>query len=128
MNWFSGPTLAYKVIEVEKPRVLPALSSDEVKAMLATLPSNPGFQYILARLKMQRAVIEDALKFTKQETKEDYQWLQAGIFWAGWVEAEMNRLTSRAASIEADTTDFERDAFQQVDKMLERVQPATSQS
>lgn len=125
MSWFSWPTRVcnYKVIEVVKPRALPALDSSEVKAVLATLPENPGYQYILARLRAQKAVIEDTLKYEKQTTLEDYQWLQAGIFWAGWLEAETARLTKRAAAVESDATDFERDAFSQVDSMLERVIP-----
>lgn len=121
MSWFNRPTRAYRVIELEKPRTPPALSSDEVKAMLATLPSNPGWQYIMERLKLQKAVLEQALKQTRHEKLEDVQSLQAGIYWAGWLEAEMARLTQRAAAIETDTTDFERDAFQQIDSMLERV-------
>ena len=124
MSWLSnllgGPTVAYKIIEVEK-RPAPSLETSEVKATLAVLPENPGFLYLMARFRMQKAVIERTLKYSKQESKEDYAWLQAGIFWAEWFENETNRLTKRAAAIEADTTHFEEDAFKHIDSMLERV-------
>ena len=118
---FGGPTKVYKVVEVEKPRALPAISSDEVKAMLATLPEHPGFQYILARLRTQKALLKQAHETTRYEKLEEVHMLQAGIFWAGWLEAELGRLTKKAAAVEADTTEFEADAFAQVDSMLERV-------
>ena len=121
MSWFNRPTVAYKIVEVEKPRTLPALASEEVRAMLATLPSNPGWQYILERLRLQKAVLEQTLKNKRHEKLEEVYSLQAGIYWAEWLDAEMARLTQKAAAIESDTTDFERDAFQQIDSMLERV-------
>ena len=91
--------------------------------MLATLPENPGFQYILARLRAQKALLKNAHENTRYEKLEEVHMLQAGIFWAGWLEAEIGRLTKKAAAVEVDTTEFEADAFAQVDSMLERVVP-----
>jgi transposase len=89
--------------------------------MLATLPEHPGFQYILARLKAQKSLLKQAHETTRYEKLDDVHMLQAGIFWAGWLEQEIARLTKKAATVEADTTNFEADAFQHIDSMLERI-------
>lgn len=111
----------YKIIEVERPRTPEAMDTTEVRAMLATLQSNPGLLYILGRLKAQKSLMETTLKTTHFEKLEEVINLQSGIFWAGWLEAQINSLTKRATPEPAAPYDFELEAFKEIDSQLERV-------
>lgn len=47
--------------------------------------------------------------------------VQGGVFWTGWLERELERLTAAPAPREITPDEQEIVAFQQIDALLERV-------
>lgn len=76
--------LDVKVIEVEKQFVLPALDQGSAAAV-AMLAGHPGFQYLVAALHNQAAVMKAALIKNRHKDMRDVEFLQSGINWAGWL-------------------------------------------
>lgn len=73
-----------KLVQVEVPKDLGI--SPEGRRSLASLKDHPGFIYLISRLRLQRAALESALKFSKHENFERVLDLQAGIRWMMWLE------------------------------------------
>jgi hypothetical protein len=86
--------VAYYVVEVEKPRMDEALT-EELKASVLTLAGHPGFQYLVGKLKAQRSVLETQLKTARHDDIRTVELLQSGIFWAGWLQTQVEKMTLR---------------------------------
>ena len=102
-----------KVIEVEKYAV-PDLDPASAAAV-ATLGKHPGFQYLLAKLRFQRAALREALVKTKHKEIRDVEFLQSGANWCGWLEEQLAAavgLVNKPAS--RPTREFEREAFERL--------------
>jgi hypothetical protein len=79
---------SYKVIEVEKPN--PALELDpETPRAIASLAGNPGFQALMNRLRIQKALLNSALRGNKHESLIEVNRLQSGIAWINWLDRQV---------------------------------------
>lgn len=81
-----------------KPRVVyvevapPKQTLDrEAEASIPSLAGHPGFQELLHRLDLQRAVLETRLKTTQHESLRSVDLLQLGIFWIGFLQREVDK-------------------------------------
>lgn len=74
----------FKLVQVEVPKS--AEVTPEGRASLAMLKDHPGFNYLINRLRLQRAALESALKFSKHQDFNQVLDLQAGIRWMMWLE------------------------------------------
>lgn len=74
----------FKLIEVEVPDATEV--TDEGRKSLATLGNHPGFRYLLAKLKLQRASLEAKLKYEPHDDLKNVIRLQEGIRWMMWLE------------------------------------------
>lgn len=117
MRWFKR---SYKIIEVERPHQ-PPTDLPDLREGLKALVGNPYFDHLLGRLRAQRNFLETRLKDSRFEKIEDVSFVQGGVFWTGWLEREIERLTMAPPRPELSPVDNEVEAFRQIDALIERV-------
>jgi hypothetical protein len=110
----------YKVVEVKAPRSAQAWTK-ETKESVATLDYHPGFLALVERLNLQKQMLENkcSREFHKDLREADY--LQAGVFWLGYVQELVAKATKRSAPAPTDAFDEELEAFKQIDAQIERI-------
>lgn len=109
-----------KVIEVEKQTV-PELDGASALAV-ASLANHPGFQYLLAKLKFQRAALKDSLEKTRHKEMRDVEFLQSGANWCNWLQLELERAIGvMNAPKPRPVRPYEQDAFEQLRQNVELV-------
>lgn len=112
----------YIWLEVERP--VPQIRQDaEAQKAVQTLAHHIGFQYLVEKLRLQRALLERHLKSNRHETIRDVECLQSGIFWINWLEAQVAQATSNASTTAPATPvgDEEQIAFEALQAQLEEV-------
>jgi len=80
----------YQTVEIEAPASLPGLHDPETPQAVAALNAHPGFMFLMAKLKMQRSLIESKLKHERHHDIREVDNLQSGIFWTRWLEDQVN--------------------------------------
>lgn len=118
MSWWRPAQ--YRIVEMERPKPELADITPELREGLKSLVANPFFQLILSRLRMQRYALETRLK-QRFDKVEDVSYVQNGVFWTGWLERELDRLTEAPEKPTLDPIEEELAAFREIDSMLERV-------
>lgn len=79
----------YVVVEVEKPfQKVPPLTQ-ELKDSIHALALTPAFQYIRAKARLEKAFLERQLREIRHEEVNSVNFLQNGIYWAGWLERQL---------------------------------------
>ena len=86
------PKLGVRIVEIEKPFVLPPMDSGAAAAV-ASLAGHPGFQYLNAMLKNQGALLKAALYKTKHKDIREVDFLQSGCNWCDWLETQVAKAT-----------------------------------
>lgn len=95
---FFTPEVQYSIVEVERPRPLVDLRKmKDGEAAVASLEGHPGWQYLLAKFRIQKAALERSLHSELHTDLSAVLRLQAGVFWCGWLESQ---LTSSKSKIE----------------------------
>jgi hypothetical protein len=117
LNWFKRE---YRVVEVERPRA-ELTELPEMREGLKALSSNPYVEWLVGRLKAQKNNLETRLKATRFDRVEDVSFVQSGVFWTGWLERELERLTAAPQKPELPPYEKELEAFREIDALLERV-------
>jgi hypothetical protein len=87
------PKVEVRVVEVVSPRVV--ADSKEIQDSIRTLVYHPGFTHLLSKLKWQKSILEAKLREGFHSSLREVDVLQAGIYWAGWLEAELQREVNR---------------------------------
>jgi hypothetical protein len=121
-DWFKAPArvVVYKLIEVEARTH--TRWDKESKDAVSTLQSHPGFLALLDKLKLQRGIIENTLKSTRHQDIRAVDFLQSGIYWAGWLQREVEATTLKGPTKQyKDPMQEELEAFQAIDAQIERV-------
>jgi hypothetical protein len=78
------------ILEIESTKRIPPLDANTREAV-TSLRSHPGFQYLLGKLRVERAVFESQLRNQRHSNLSDVAYLQAGAFWTNWLEKEVSR-------------------------------------
>jgi len=109
-----------KVVEVKSPRITSSWDKDTRDAV-STLQSHPGWVAIQERLSLQRQMLENKLahEFHKELRSIDY--IQAGIFWLGYIQDQIAKASERPTNRVQDPMKEELDAFRAIDAQIERV-------
>lgn len=110
---------AIKMVEIEKPFVLPELDQGAAAAV-ATLGSHPGFMYLAAALRNQAALLNASLKKTRFAAKEDFEFVQSGVFWCEWLESFVAKATS-SAQPRPEPREMRSDELENFQKLLRNV-------
>lgn len=110
-NIFSNKTKFY-VVEVEQATKLPELTQ-ELRESIKTLEFHPGFRYLTAKLRYERAMLEKYLHegFTLAEGQMHH--LQGGIHYLKYLESEIARHVKAQAAHVRQAAQHEDQLFQQ---------------
>lgn len=81
----------FLVVEIEKPRPLPVATTEDQIQAVRQLEHSPGFQVLLQKFRLQRAVLEAHLKKSNHDSLRKVIRLQEGIFWMSWLEDQLTR-------------------------------------
>lgn len=109
------------VLERESPKPIKKPDAATQEAVIG-LQFHPGFQYLLEKLRWQRALLVAALTQQRQDKLADSEFLKSGIAWSRWLEDQIAtevRLKSRPRP--QIPTDFEAEALKQASAMIEEV-------
>lgn len=109
----------YHTIELQANSKLPELTGD-LRESLKTLSLYPAFQYLLQRLRFQKAAMETTLREGINLTETQLRYLQAGIFWAGQMEKDITVLTQSSPNSRPAQED-EHAEFEKVRQNLDMV-------
>jgi hypothetical protein len=109
---FEKPEIRF--IEIEAPR--PTALSKDLHESLGTLAGHPAFNYLVAKLKVQRSLLETKLKNDRHATLKDVEFLQSGIYWSRWLEDQIQTAVHKApqASTSTALTEEELSAFNEI--------------
>jgi hypothetical protein len=91
MNLFKREPI-YHVVEYDKTTKLPELTGD-LRESLKTLAMLPAFQYLMQRFRVKKAAMESTLREGFKLDEIQLRYCQAGIFWAGEIERDIQTLT-----------------------------------
>lgn len=110
----------YHVVEVPVGTKLPELTGD-LKETLRALQFNPAFNYLIQRLRLQRSGVQNALQDGMNLTEVQLRYLQAAMYWLGYLEKDIASLTQVSASIPRPALDNEAELFAKVQQNLDLV-------
>lgn len=96
----------------------PVYSHEDLRALLTSLASHPGFQYLLIELNNRHASLSGQLDYLTHDTAlsgtpEDFRKivrLQEAVFWSGWLQRQTTRALT-IASREAAATQRDSDVI-----------------
>lgn len=123
MKWFEKEekeVIKYQIVEVKEGSKLPEITAD-LRESLKTLQYSPAFNYILMRLRFQKAAMETSLREGLQLDEKQLRYLQAGIYWASQIERDISALTQVSASTPRPAFDNEADEFNKIHSSLELI-------
>jgi len=109
----------YHIVEYEKGAKLPELTGD-LKESLKSLALQPAFQYILQRFRVKKAAMEATLREGFKLDEQQLRYCQAGIFWAGEIERDIQLLTKEQSAQRAAHPD-ELVEFKRIAKSIELI-------
>lgn len=113
MKWFKPKTV---VVEVEKTPS--PIETPETLASIVALSGNSGFQWLLSKLRSQRARLQAELANAEHTSLTSVHNLQNGIFWTGWLERQLNWAKAQEPR---DATLSEQAFFDQIAAQIEYV-------
>lgn len=120
MKWFNK-TEKYQIVEIEKPRTYSTLEGEELREALRSLNAHPGFRYLQERLRAQKSFLQGRLSGLRHKSMDEVTFLQQGMAWAGWLDAELSRLSETPAAPKLDPVEQELAAFMELSSLLETV-------
>lgn len=108
----------HQVVEIEKP--IPHVDR-EAQETLSQLIVHPGFNYLLGKLKLERAKLEAILRNERHKDIKDVEFLQSGIHWTKWLEQTLNAEVGKTQQPTRPATDEEERIFQHASHLIEIV-------
>lgn len=111
---------SYKVIEVKAPRTITAWTK-ETKDAVGTLAAHPGFVALTDRLNLQRQMLENKLSREYHKDLREIDYLQAGVFWLGYIQDTVAKATKLVPPTPTAAFDEELEAFKLLDAQIERI-------
>lgn len=109
-----------QLVEVEKGGRLPELTA-EMKESLKSLQYHSGHNYLMQRLRYHKALLQKNLNEGLQLDEVQLRYLQAGLYWVGWLESEIKTLTQTPSSKPQPATPVEQEEFERLQAHLELV-------
>ena len=106
------------VVEVEKGSRVPEMTP-EVARSIGTLQGHPGFQYLLAKLKFHRAVLQSQHNTVRHKTVADGVVFQAGLAWSGWLQHELEQAIAFQSAPPTAPNRTEQTLFEEAQRQLE---------
>src|SRR5579864_5212939 len=82
----------YHVVEYDRNTKLPELTGD-LRESLKSLAMQPAFVYLMQRFRVKKAAMESTLREGFKLDEQQLRYCQAGIYWAGEIERDIQLLT-----------------------------------
>lgn len=86
------PEHIYHVVELDKQTKLPEITGD-LRESLKALAIQPAFQYLMQRFRIKKAAMETTLREGFKLDEQQLRYCQAGIYWSGELERDIQTLT-----------------------------------
>jgi hypothetical protein len=118
MNFFKREQI-YHVVELDKQTKLPELTGD-LRESLKTLALLPAFQYLMQRFRVKKATMESTLREGFKLDEQQLRYCQAGIYWAGEIERDIQTLTQAASQTRPAKVD-ELEEFKRINRAISLV-------
>lgn len=120
LNYLKQKFAQLRIVEVMAPKAEPLDGAG--KAALATLKDHPGFEFLINRLRLQRATLQTALTNREHASLNDVITIQAGIRWLTWLENQFLSSVGSASTRETRSpNEDEVIAFQQALAAIEGI-------
>jgi hypothetical protein len=117
----SEAPLRYAIVEVPVGAIIPDYD-EEVQKAIRSLDSHPGFEAVLNKLRLQKALVESALKKQKYEHIEDYYYLQAMVHGLEYTENFLKSEVKKGKTQKPrESFDIEAEQFQRISAALQMV-------
>lgn len=117
MNLFKRET---KLVEIEKGTKLPQMNAD-LRESLKTLQHNHAFNYVLMKLRFQKAMVQSYLNEGFQLSEKEIRYLQAGVYWLNFIEHDIEQMTKAPAAPISETPFDVQSEFDKVHANLEKI-------
>lgn len=109
----------YHVVEYDKNTKLPELTGD-LREALKSLAMQPAFNYIMQRFRIKKAAMEATLREGFKLDEQQLRYCQAGIFWSGELERDIQTLTQAQPQRRPAETD-ELAEFKRISRAIDLV-------
>lgn len=111
-----------RILEIAKDEVVPELDK-ELAMHLTALQYNPGFVYLVRKLRLQRSLLRETLENSRHKSLVDAEFLQSGIVWTGWLDQQIGQATNylKRQAPPRELFQEEQRAFDEVAAQLEIV-------
>jgi hypothetical protein len=109
----------YHVVELDKSVKLPELTGD-LRESLKSLALQPAFQYLMQRFRVKKAAMETTLREGFKLDEQQLRYCQAGIYWSGEIERDVQSLTQEQPTRRAPRVD-ELEEFKKISRAIELV-------
>lgn len=120
MNIFKRePEHHYHIVEFDKNTKLPELTGD-LRESLKTLSLQPAFQYLMQRFRIKKAAMETTLREGFKLDEQQLRYCQAGIYWSGEIERDIQLLTQEQPQRRPAKTD-ELEEFRKISRSINLV-------
>ena len=120
MNLFKRePEHIYHVVEFDRNTRLPELTGD-LRESLKSLALQPAFQYLMQRFRVKKAAMESTLREGFKLDEQQLRYCQAGIYWSGEIERDIQSLTQEQPQRRPAKVD-ELEEFKRISKSISLV-------
>lgn len=109
------------VVEVERGK-RPESPSKEVRESVLSLQYHPGFQYLMSKFRFQRDFLDAKLRSEHHKDTREVDFLQSGIGWLNWCQAQVDFETGRPKEETKSSTSYEKQLFEQVNANINVLQ------
>lgn len=111
----------FKVVEIEKKHVS-KLDEKSVAPFVSRLKDDPGFQFLMAKLEVQRALLRDSLEKNRHKSQADFEFLQSGLNWCSWLQQQVETAVGIVSQPQArPARAYELEAFEQLRQNVELI-------
>lgn len=117
MKTSTKTTLNLKVIELEKADTRPQATEKELRGHILSLQNHPGFEELLRRARVTRAILESRLK--RPEEDENRHYLRAAIEAYGFLERQLRTEIGRPVETAREAYEDERLEYERLAKYVE---------
>jgi hypothetical protein len=119
LAWIKSPFTRIVYIEIPTPK--PTFDRN-AEASIPTLAGHPGFQELMKRLELQRAVLETKLKAERHDNLRSVDFLQLGLFWMDYLKREVDKRVYKNERTRLSHADFDEVAeLTKISSLIERI-------
>lgn len=110
--------MSEKTILVLESRAEPMIRlTPEIRESIAVLKDIPGFKYLLQQLRLQKAFLSNQLEENPHKELRDVDRLQVGLFWIGWLENLVERVTNQPPKVPVEARQLRKSELDMLEEI-----------